>query len=331
VVENLPTSVVPEDDDYQSILTQGKDGALYGIGNDSVYKIAPGIGYSLVWQNSSEEQSIESDGLFPASDGNLYGALTDSVLSVFPGNGVGLTSQIPGNLFDVTQAADGGLVGTAGVGGTSGGASDGFICELDYSPALPAPVQISFTPSTVSPGQTVQANLTVLNAFSVTMQQCYAFVTSNGTTTPLGKVVGSYNPKISLYTAEVSLVPSTAGTYTYAATCGGVESGYANLTVNGNPTTTGLAASPNLVMPPASATLTATVVRNGSNVAPTGTVTFYAGTLELGTATLNKSGVAMLSVSSQGDAAGTYPLTAHYGGDASDSPSTSVPVNVTVQ
>jgi len=162
------------------------------------------------------------------------------------------------------------------------------------------------------------------------MQQCYAYQTSKGIVTPLGKVPGTYNSSTKLYTFSTSFTPATAGIYNYAVTCGGVESGFATLTV-GDTTQTTLTAAPNPVTPPANDTLTATVTRTTSSGTPTGSVTFSVGTTVLGKSTLNGSGVATLAASSSGVAAGTYPVVATYSGDANDISSASAALNVTVQ
>ena len=177
------------------------------------------------------------------------------------------------------------------------------------------------------PKTPVTASLKALNAFSLTMQQCYAFQTLNGTMTPLGKVPGTYNSQTQLYTFSTSFTPTIAGIYNYAVTCGGVESGFATLTV-GDTTSTTLTASPNPVTPPASVTLTATVTGSGK---PTGSVTFLYGSTTLGTAKLNSGGVATFAASSNGVPAGSYAITAKYSGDSENITSTSAPVAVTVQ
>ena len=107
-----------------------------------------------------------------------------------------------------------------------------------------------------------------------------------------------------------------------------MESGFATLTV-GDTTQTTLAATPNPVTPPANVTLTATVTRTTGAGVPTGSVTFYYETDALGAVTLNGSGQASLTASTKGLAAGSYPITVKYSGDADDLTSTSAPLNVT--
>jgi hypothetical protein len=70
-------------------------------------------------------------------------------------------------------------------------------------------------------------------------------------------------------------------------------------------------------------TLTATVTPS----AATGTLTFYHGTTAMGSATLT-NGTATLTVSTLPE--GSHPLTATYGGNATNAPSTSPIVNQVV-
>lgn len=92
--------------------------------------------------------------------------------------------------------------------------------------------------------------------------------------------------------------------------------------VTGYPTTTGLSVTPNPADAFQAITLTATV--SSAFGTPTGTVTFLSGSNVLGTATLNGSGVASTTVSTLG--AGSYSITASYGGSTDFATSTSAPV-----
>ena len=75
--------------------------------------------------------------------------------------------------------------------------------------------------------------------------------------------------------------------------------------------------------------VTLTAVVSGSGGIPGGTVTFLNGAATLGTATVGGSGQATLSLSSL--PTGTLSLTAAYGGDAKDNPSTSTTLTQVVQ
>ena len=86
-------------------------------------------------------------------------------------------------------------------------------------------------------------------------------------------------------------------------------------------TTTTLTAVPTNLTVGQTLTLTATVTAS-SGATPAGTVTFLNGIFILGTASLNPSGVATLSLS---PAAGAYSITASYAGSSTDAPSVSAP------
>jgi hypothetical protein len=113
-------------------------------------------------------------------------------------------------------------------------------------------------------------------------------------------------------------VPVATGTQQVAASYPGdgnykaSTSGATSLSAAQGTPIVSLTASPNPATPGSSVTLTATVT--GTGLTPTGTVTFYAGSRLLGTATLNSSGVATFATSSL--ATGMDSLTANYGGDA---------------
>jgi hypothetical protein len=126
-------------------------------------------------------------------------------------------------------------------------------------------------------------------------------------------------------------VPSAAGSYAVVATVTdpnytGSASGTLVIAVPLIASSTTLTTSAASVAAGASVTFTATV--NGSAGTPTGTVTFLNGTASLGTGALNGSGVATLTTSFS--TAGTFSITAQYGGDATFSGSTSAAVSETV-
>jgi hypothetical protein len=87
-----------------------------------------------------------------------------------------------------------------------------------------------------------------------------------------------------------------------------------------------LTASPNPATAGAPVTFTATLAVSGP--APTGTVSFYAGSNALGTGTLNSSGVATFTAN--GLTTGQYSLTASYEGDADYASATSPAVVLSV-
>jgi uncharacterized repeat protein (TIGR03803 family) len=124
------------------------------------------------------------------------------------------------------------------------------------------------------------------------------------------------------------------GTYTITADYEGSStylpaSGTVNVVVQW-PTTTTLAAVPNPVVQGGSITLTATVARTGSSGIATGTVTFQAEGMNLGTATLS-GGTASVTQNTSSVPPGHYEVTATYNGDTNDGASTSSALEVTVK
>ncbi len=113
--------------------------------------------------------------------------------------------------------------------------------------------------------------------------------------------------------AAFSSTALTVGSHTITATYSGDTnylggSGTASVQVNAIPTSVSLQVTPTVTVTE-QATLTASVT--SSSGVPTGSVTFYDGATNLGSATLNTSGVGTLSVSLS---AGTHSITAQYGG-----------------
>ncbi len=123
----------------------------------------------------------------------------------------------------------------------------------------------------------------------------------------------------SLPAGKLTIKALYAGDATFASSSGTVKQ-----TVSPYVTTTTLTSNINPSNYGQAVLLTAQVTSGGT---PTGTVTFYNGTLKLGTGTLS-NGTATLSITTL--PVGTDSLTAVYKGDADDSGSTSQPLSQTV-
>ncbi|MGA3373427.1 MAG: Ig-like domain repeat protein [Terracidiphilus sp.] len=143
--------------------------------------------------------------------------------------------------------------------------------------------------------------------------------TINGATTPLGAAV-------QLTGGTATINPMLApGTHSIVATYSGdgndnTSNGTLALTVNKAVTQTAVTVTPNPALVLATVTFTATVTSVGGGI-PQGQVTFSAGTTPIGAAvTLDATGTA--TITSSTFAAGTYTITAAYGGDANDQSST---------
>lgn len=180
-------------------------------------------------------------------------------------------------------------------------------------------------------GQTLTLTATVLG-------------TGNGGTTPGGTVsflsgstpLGTA-PINSSGVATLTVTTLAVGTYSMTAQYAGnsnflsSSSAAVSVTVSAQATTaattTTLTATPNPVTTGQTLTLTATVQGSGS-ATPDGTVSFMNGSTPLGTAPLNPSGVATLTLTTLG--VGTYNVTAQYAGNANFLSSASAAVSVTV-
>ncbi len=340
----------------QGPLVENSDGNFYGVtaqggafGHGTVFRLTPGGALTTLYSfTGAADGSAPLGALVVGSDGNLYGATElggsegfGTVYRISPtGSFTSLHSFTDSNgdanpNNGLVQASDGNFYGT-----TSGLIHDsaGAVYEMAMSPALAAPVQLAFSPSTAKAGTAATLTWKVLNAFSQTLQNCYASVqgSSAGAGTWSGQQAGAYSATTGLFSGSAQVTPTSAGTYTYALSCGGQESGFATLAVshsgnatpaiNATPTIT-LSATPNPATVGQTVTISATAT--GSGATPTGTVAFMYGARTLATLPLT-SGTASISPSTAGLPAGNYLLTASYSGDANYSAALSAGYTVTL-
>ena len=236
------------DPDYNPTfgMAQGTDGNLYGLtaeggtGYGTVYKVVPGASPSVVL-NFYNLVSF-SDGGLPFSsmtlggDGNFY-ATASSYGPGGPPDGT-IFQFLPGTaslntLYGFSSPA-GNAIGAPiqGMDGNFYGSAIGQIYKLVATPAVPAPVSLTAGAASIALGDSVTLNWAVNNAYSQTFQNCQA--------------QGAWSGPVAL-TGSESVTPAATGAFTYAITCGGVES--ALVTVN--------------VMPSVSVTLTPVITPNG--------------------------------------------------------------------
>ena len=215
---------------------------------------------------------------------------------------------------------------------TCGGTMSGFATLTVEAVKSVSTTDLSAAPNPAAVGQNVSLTATV---------------TGSGAT-PTGNVTFSVNglilDTVSLSSSGVARLAASTngqapGAYPVIASYGGNSSYDSStstaltVTLNKAATATTLTADPTSVTPPGNVNLTAIVIRlpSGAKGIPTGTVKFAVGTVTLGTAMLDGSGVATLIASSQGRQPGAYPVTANYTGDDSDASSTSTAESVTVK
>ena len=195
-------------------------------------------------------------GLIPGSDGNLYGSTICLAVQIctpvlfqvsttgqfFAMNSFGTSA---GYLIDhdapVLQNNTGALMGFYTHYDVN---NNPTITEFISSYKLPPPIQLTFTNPTsgvavasVQAANPINLNWSVLNAWSLTAQQCVAqiqnFPSGAGSWSGLqiGNTTTSSSTGLPVYGGATIITPTAAGLYTYALTCGGYESGYATLQV----------------------------------------------------------------------------------------------------
>ena len=231
-------------------LVQGPDGALYGTarqggnlnlnnggGFGTIFKItlAGELTTLYTFQDGPDGQS-PSGGLFLASDGAFYGTSeAGSIFRLTPaGQFTTLVAVGPGpGSGGLLQASDGNFYGTK-LGSTIAH-TDAQLYRLAYSAASAPPVQLALNQSSVPLGTPVTLSWKVLNAFSTTMQQCYAYVQNGATGAGNWTGLQPGTLQAGVYSGAATLTPTQNGVYTYALTCGGIESGFATLTAGTSP------------------------------------------------------------------------------------------------
>jgi hypothetical protein len=141
--------------------------------------------------------------------------------------------------------------------------------------------------------------------------------------------------------ASVQFNPSSlsVGTYTVTAEFNAEESykraqgseGSNTLTVTATPTTTAETVSPTTIEVGSTSliTISATVTPTSGSGTPTGTITFFNGTTQIGQQALS-GGAASMQYNASSLTVGTYPITSAYSGDNTFAASTSAPTTLTV-
>ncbi len=250
-------------DTPQSRLVEGAPGMLYGntgrggdldhcrhSGCGTIFTVNLNGNLRTTFQFEEDKHgSGPNSDLFQGSDGDLYGTTQAGCENINPAcNGSIFSVTLAGNLSTLytsdlstwTAPEPGGLVQSDsgefwGATYTGSLGSNGTVYKFTPSSPLPGPVQLSFHKKIVRPNTRATLNWKVVNAASLTMQQCFASIQGApaGAGTWTGKQTGASNG--STFSGSATITPTVEGTYTYALTCGGIESGFATLTVGTPP------------------------------------------------------------------------------------------------
>lgn len=267
----------------------------------------------------------------------LFSTLVGGSAGSQEGSGIAVDSS--GNIYVAGNTnAGGAFTPTAGVfqpafGGSSGTgfnafSGDGFVAKIS-SLTVATTTTLTATPTSATVGTAVSFTAMVKPA--------------SGSGVPTGTVTFRHGSTV-LGTATLngtgqatySATALAVGAYTVTAVYGGDSADVTStstavaVTITAAPiaSTTTLTATPTTATVNTAVVFTASVTPlSGTNV-PTGTVTFKDGTTTLGTGTLS-AGKATYSNSAL--TSGAHSITAAYGGDALDAPSTSAAVSVTVK
>jgi len=338
-------TVVPESVPVSGQLVEGPDGNFYGLSQwVAVEQIQPsGVANAIYQTNNIANETL--NGPFVDGDGTL--SLVQSVpysttycteqmgeyLSVFP---ISLSGTVYPQYFQIGPAAYG-YVSTyyASNSFLSGDGTYYGILNASYAeaeeycagyieadlftqapPVVPTPpIQMTLSKTHVLPGASVNLSWQVNNAFSKTMQQCYG--------------AGELSGKLELSGSRtVIAAENRTGAYLYSIVCGGTEVGLATLTASSTVAMTLTSSSTN-VLHGLPVTLTAQIAGVGVP-GPTGRVTFRNGSQVIGTAAVNSAGTATLEVSTHGQPAGSYNVSASYPGDVNYGPGAAAPIAITI-
>ena len=255
---NGPTGPLVEGSDFNyygtsPFTTYNPDGSSRGDG--AIFKLSTsGTLQTLYTFSGGADGYIANADLTLGSDGNLYGTTYYGGNPACPSNMGTLGIAGCGTIFEIGTSggfhslyafsgtpADGGrpigpLVqdGSGIFNGTTFANFGKNIFVAALSTPIPAAIQLSFNPKSVPPGNPTVLTWSVLNAFSRTMRQCHATIQGypSGAGQWSGAQAGTFPNNGNVYTGTATITPTAAGTYTYALTCGGRESGFATLVVN---------------------------------------------------------------------------------------------------
>jgi sugar lactone lactonase YvrE len=209
------------------------------------------------------------------------------------------------------------------VGDNNFSGSTSAVVDNQVVNGTPTTIAVTANPNPGVAGVPEPITATVTSTATASLLTGSVTFTSNGTalgTGTLSNGTATINPPFAV--GAYSIVATYAGN----SNLGGSTSTAYSLSIVAATTTTKLTVTPTTAALGSTITFSATVTGNG--VAPTGKVTFMAGTTVLGTPQTLTNGTAVLTDSSL--AVGTYAITAVYSGDVNNGVSTSTATNLTI-
>lgn len=284
------------------------------------------IGYGLAVAdfNGDNKMDVAVTGFDPPID-----------TGIFLGNGDGTVQSFSpsSGLVEPSQAIDLILFGASRAIDFNGDGKPDLVAgsTVLINQGAPSTLTPTTTTLTVAPGNAVTQGTTVTLTATVAASSTPAgSVTFMDGTTALGTATLNGSGMATFPTNALSVgVHTITAAYGGNATFAGSTSPAVAVTVNPQAlpaTTSVLTASPTTITSGANVTFTDTVTAGSGT--PTGTVTFMNGTTNLGSATLNASGVASFPTTAL--PVGSDSVTAVYAGDTNFAGSTSNPVVITV-
>ncbi len=328
-----------------SVSSDGRTVITQGLPSGIVYIVSPSSGGSggsfiyLPWEGNSNPR-LESFGVVPATL-TLSSPAGTAQVGVAYASALTATGGVPPYTFSITVGAlppglslnssTGAITGTLTTAGTfnftaqvvdSKGNSATASCSIVVSP-----------PALTLTGPTAAAQAGIAYSSGLNAAGGVAPYTFSITS-------GALPPGLSLNssTGAITGTPTTAGTYNFTAQVvdskGDMAIASCSIVVTGagtNPTTTSLTLVPSSIavgsLGPIAMTATVAPVSGGGT--PTGSVTYFNGSTQVGTATLS-GGVGTFNFNPSSLAVGIYSITAVYSGDSVFSASTSPPQTLAI-
>lgn len=262
--------------DYPMALTEGADGNYYGVSAPQIGAIdLPSTAFQCIPHTNPKQSNLffptgtfnilytfadpalatgtSTTGLTLGGDDNFYGVSVENVfdipasvaasyisnpmtapLSALTQYGGFSLSAYPDYSFNsLIQGGDSNFYATASSSSTTDGGAVFKFAGPEY------PVYLYPEPNQITLGQPFNLEWEVSNAHSLTAQQCNVIAQNSSSTAGTWTIpVANASDRRFNPFSSVSITPTAVGTYTYAMTCGGTESGFTTVTVTPPPPAT---------------------------------------------------------------------------------------------